>query len=554
MSLQVWLPLTKDLRNQGLSNVTITNNGATFNSAGKLGGCYQTDGSHRIAISSFPWMSMKPDYNFSLFLWVKGTTTGWLIAAGGWELLLQPTFIRIGLSGNGQYPAQLTDTFDSNTWYHLGFTWEGATGQLKLYLNGSNVATSSVPSTADFSVNNPINLTYDGPRYINDFRIYDHCLSPMEVKRISQGLILHYPLNRQGWGQENLDNFSSIANNWTMESLNGSDYSDSSYGNVIKLVTNAANQRMYHNVISTLWQNGQVYTVSFLAKADQNGRTCDMSRSIADFSPTFTLTTNWKRYSGQITSTATPGGGTLSFRIIQSGATIYITQIKLEKGEIATPYCPGSTDPDYTAMGLNSTTEYDCSGFCNNGTRTGTFNWTSNTPKYTVSTQFNGTDNAIQTPDLTTLITDKNYTIACWFYKTAIGTKSYQTIYGGPSGFELEARNGGGTDPQLVAWNWGKPIAAYEFNKWNHFVFVHSDSDCKIYLNGEYISTGTAKATNPSGNYFVGAWNASTSQNYEGLMSDFRIYATALSPTDVKSLYQNCATVDPDGTIHGQIR
>ena len=37
MALQVWLPLTKDLRNQGLINTTVTNDGATFNSTGKLG-------------------------------------------------------------------------------------------------------------------------------------------------------------------------------------------------------------------------------------------------------------------------------------------------------------------------------------------------------------------------------------------------------------------------------------------------------------------------------------------------------------------------------------
>ena len=35
MSLRVWMPLTGDLRNNGLSNTTITNNGAVVNDNGK---------------------------------------------------------------------------------------------------------------------------------------------------------------------------------------------------------------------------------------------------------------------------------------------------------------------------------------------------------------------------------------------------------------------------------------------------------------------------------------------------------------------------------------
>lgn len=38
MALQVWLPLTKDLRNQGLAQVSVTNNGATYTPESKLGG------------------------------------------------------------------------------------------------------------------------------------------------------------------------------------------------------------------------------------------------------------------------------------------------------------------------------------------------------------------------------------------------------------------------------------------------------------------------------------------------------------------------------------
>ena len=40
MALQVWLPLNGDLRNQGLNNVTVTNNRATVNNSGKIGKCY----------------------------------------------------------------------------------------------------------------------------------------------------------------------------------------------------------------------------------------------------------------------------------------------------------------------------------------------------------------------------------------------------------------------------------------------------------------------------------------------------------------------------------
>ena len=49
MSLQVWLPLNGDLHNQGLSNVTVTNNGATVDNSGKIGKCYSIGSSKRIS-------------------------------------------------------------------------------------------------------------------------------------------------------------------------------------------------------------------------------------------------------------------------------------------------------------------------------------------------------------------------------------------------------------------------------------------------------------------------------------------------------------------------
>ena len=75
MALQIWLPMTKDLRNQGLSNVTVINNEATFNSAGKLGGCYSfpTAGSN-LSIPSNTMSSFTVSNGCSLAFWIKLNT------------------------------------------------------------------------------------------------------------------------------------------------------------------------------------------------------------------------------------------------------------------------------------------------------------------------------------------------------------------------------------------------------------------------------------------------------------------------------------------------
>ena len=46
MSLRVWLPLTRDANNQGLSNITTEIHGPTSSVYGKIGSCYEFDGSN----------------------------------------------------------------------------------------------------------------------------------------------------------------------------------------------------------------------------------------------------------------------------------------------------------------------------------------------------------------------------------------------------------------------------------------------------------------------------------------------------------------------------
>ena len=612
MSLRVWLPLTKDLRNQGLDDVTVINNGATFNSAGKLGGCYKTSSTATIdlgyngnqinsgSISFGGWFKFNKAELWSVmsgysYTSTRTTPTGNLIgnnSYGGVSLqwytnniyndntlttLYVQGYLRSTTNG-AKATSGVSLPFD--TWVHIFFTFDKLSKVMTVWLNGEAKYTfTNLEFTDAVSRNLLVNYSAvaggNGPSFsipflINDVRIYDHCLSSMEVKELSKGLVLHYPLNRQGWGQENLLSRYVVPGQAapTSTAAGGRTTWLGDYKITIPATENAdtyfrlfTTKQLTANATYTIscqvsgLKEGSYYRFPLYAQNNTGMGVLQLDHN-GLCSLTFTMT-----YGTQAAATGASGETVYicfmddSARSIASGqGAITVSDFKLEEGSIATPWCPNSSDTLATTMGLNSTIEYDCSGFCNNGTRTGTFTWTSDTPKYAVSQVFNGSNNAIQTPSLPTMITDKNYTIAVWIYKTVIGSKGYQTIYGGPSGFEIEARNGSANETKFVPWNWGKPMASYELNEWNHCVFVHSDSDCKIYLNGEYIATGTAKASNPTGNYFIGAWNTATQQNFDGLMSDFRIYATALSPTDVKSLYQNCATIDPDGTIRGQIR
>ena len=216
MSLVVWLPLNGNLENQGLSNVTVTNNGATVDNNGKIGKCYSFNGSSNyITISSFS----VPE-NFSISIWGKwnslnnwsrlidfgsatsGTGYGFLIA----NSTTSSNMIFAYECGSGSVNMDI-GTIVLNTWYHIVITFQGT--NIKIYLNGTLVKT--VTSAASVG-GHTLNYNYLGKSNwsqdallngkLNDFRIYDHCLSPKEVKELAKGLVLHYRL--AGPGQENL--------------------------------------------------------------------------------------------------------------------------------------------------------------------------------------------------------------------------------------------------------------------------------------------------------------------------------------------------------------
>ncbi len=199
MSLQVWLPLVRDLNNQGLADITVTNNGATLDSNGKLGGCYSFDGvDDKITLSNLP----NPK-NISVAFWFKrsantGTRQFLFTAWNGVSIELDSAgnvFGKVQSNGGETGKAIGTALTTDSGWIHVVYTFEDALGG-KIYINGSLIQNSPSNYSILWSTTSG-NLGY-WSNYVNgkfnDFRIYDHALSAKEVKEISKGLVAHYTL------------------------------------------------------------------------------------------------------------------------------------------------------------------------------------------------------------------------------------------------------------------------------------------------------------------------------------------------------------------------
>ena len=222
MSLVCWLPLDGDLHNKGCSNLEFIYSGTNIvsNDNGKIGKCY-----YRTTKAADGIISNKPIYlgiNQSMFCWIKydsfhttasltgvlsqhrpSTYTGMGITLRCVSTTEAYVSVNTGTGSERTYKTYYGKTkLEPNNWYHIGYTYDGAT--IKIYVNGildkeQSFTGMSCPEDyiliGNWSFKNASGTginNYCAPGYINDVRIYDHCLSPMEVYSISKAKILHY--------------------------------------------------------------------------------------------------------------------------------------------------------------------------------------------------------------------------------------------------------------------------------------------------------------------------------------------------------------------------
>lgn len=458
----------------------------------------------------------------------------------------------------------------SYQWTHVTITYHNPT--MTVYINGIKKYTySGVSNSSSFEYQTRV-VWQNAYRKLNDFRIYNECLSPRQVKEISKGLVCHYPMgNVDGkiGGRNLLVKTNQGKTKWANAHADGSYSCESVNWNGINAVkmsctTPTTSWKMF--IFNGLLENfdklesSSIYTLSYdvivnIKVSFSNLWDSDATHSIvASAQGTVIKKTYGFHYIVNITlkDALNKSKQLVYFRNdLKAGESVIIANLKLEKGNKATAYTPCPTDDPV----MYDNMIYDTSGYCNNGSVTDSTcpTWSSDTPRYKGSYVFNGNNQYLkfQNP-ITSSSTD--FTISCWVkFDDTTGNSTICTmrtaVGNGIALFKIGNKIRFDDNAQFTFSDY--TISA---NAWTHVVVTRLSSCKKLYVNGilkQTVNTvGDMKLISNVGTIGASSQGGDGISNYlNGQLSDFRIYATALDNQAIEELYKVGALVDNNGNL-----
>lgn len=590
MSLRVQLPLNGNTNNQGVDGITLSGSPASY-SAGKIGTAATQNGSVGNVVYNNTTAYNYTD-NFSFALWVypiyTGSTAQYAFTvgradAGGYGYGLQ---VASATQVNVRFGNKvITVTCNSNVQSHIAMTVANST--INVYVNGVLVSSQAVGSLPTYSDGNGMGLGcfhYSGNIYpyygrINDFRIYDHALSAKEVKEISKGLVVHYPLDDafneytnnlvssqyvsagtvSGWGGHtsvwsivDANDFPIPCNQCNKIAIT---YSGSGGGGMGRWLQNIncspSSTYTYSCYIKTPDELGPLNANILYRYEYQSDGSKATEAGCWTTTNTKELGNNWYRIQGTFTTTSsTTSFAIYNFFYPNKTCDYYIGCWQLELINHVTPYVFGER---------NDLLVRDTSGFKYNGTVVGRLTVNTDTPKYLSSTYFNS---AGYIKNDSFGVTINTFTLNMWVKPKSMSSQHF--LFGT---FDNQTGNGigiwrdTGTPAKYNCLIRSASESSYSnlaitttLNNWNMITLVYTGAIYIRYLNGveqgraTYGSNGVI--TNP--NFMVGnsKYNGTpASENEEAFISDVRFYATALSVDDIKELYSSSASIANNGTV-----
>lgn len=600
MALRIWLPLNGSLENKGISDLKVANiqSNVAIDNNGKIGKCYTNSGT---TVSTVTPISISSN-TFSMSAWVKLNTrrNNWCRA--------------FGVAGDGTYAGLACEHTDgskigfhfyktidgTNTsifdiypttqvvgeWAHWAMCYDG----IKYYIYKNGILLTSNNANRS-NINFDMNKLYlfggasgaSSQCSLNDVRIYDHCLSPLEVKEISQGLVLHYKLNgfNGGIGENLVSNSKtflgwSIGSGWVKGEEDG--YVTYNYSRT------GATANTWVRIIPSLRIDPNDYPNGITVSMDIKpvdisaiNHTCLISLQTYNSAGTRIgwrepqrgtggmINNTWTRISHTFSQndlkTISVSGYTaadvsytqFSFQLVQNG-DITIRKIKIENGDKATSWTPALSD-----FGIDITKITDSSGYEYNLNIVGNPSTSTDTERYSQSMYVSNGTYFINPVSCKEYMPTDSLTVNIWIKPTTWNNPISCTQGGGwnfessPIRFPVYVSGVGYKTATSTT------TGASLVGDWHMLTGTFDRENVKIYIDGELQATTATGSTNGisyanNGLVIGGEASSSTtaadSSAYTGNISDVRIYATALSAEDILNLYHTPVNIDNLQNIH----
>lgn len=557
MSLIHWWPLNGDTEDKvGNKHGTLLGT-ATLTEPGKLGTCLSGGNGTKITagvdVANCNLLDeISTEYSAAMWIKVHGTHVhyeGAFISSGDWNnkrwtfgINQANNRIQPLTNASNQNYVSLGKTLTNNQWYHVVTTYKD--GKASLYLDG--VLINTITAAAPYQ-SSATNLTIGRETYaagyfsfngdICDVRIYDHALSKLEVRELSKALVIHYK-------------FDDILAETTTNLLN---HGDNSWSKLTVNVT-SKHQGDGHYIVTTTTANNNA----------ANGQIrCYFPLNVLTTGTAYSFSCKYKVLSGTgnlilsdwcdsyITNKQTIDCGDFIFLSCYCATTrtynstyrfldmdmdansqIEIWDIQLQTNAQPTPYTLGTRESmlrnetgymqPVIVRNLELTTDTNC------GEYAGVFDMSKPTQISTALNLGNSTD----------------VSVVCWLYLQSGSTAfTDNALYCVLNGTAINLYAYGRSN------SWLYSPSCLTMDTWNHVAVVYSATERILYVNGAEIAKDTISGTFEAKSSLDIGFGTSTTRGFNGKISDFRVYRTALSAADIADIYQSRTAISKLGDI-----